>query len=221
MAIRTISVDDALYDYMMAVSLRETDVMRRLREETYQLSSRDLASAPEQSQFLAFLMKLLGAKRAIEVGIYTGYTTLAMAYALPDDGTLLACDVNEEWTGLARRYWAEAGMDGKIDLRLAPALETLTALAADVAQHGAYDFMYIDADKPNNRSYFELGLKLLRTGGLIVIDNFFLSGSVIDDSQQGVGVVAIREMNRQLLDDPRIDLSVAPIGDGMTLARKR
>jgi len=221
LAIRTISVDDALYEYMMDVSLRETDVMRRLREETYRLSSRDLASAPEQSQFLALLMKLVNAKRAIEVGIYTGYTTLAMAHALPEDGMLLACDVSDEYTSMARRYWQEAGMAGKIDLRLAPALETLTALAADPAQLGEYDLMYIDADKPNNMAYFELGLKLLRTGGLIVIDNIFLSGAVIDHKQQGDGVVAIREMNRQLLDDQRIDLSVVPIGDGMTLARKR
>jgi len=206
---------------MMEVSLRETDVMRRLREETYGLSSRDLASAPEQSQFLALLMKLVNAKRAIEVGIYTGYTTLAMAYALPEDGTLLACDVSDEYTSLARRYWQEAGMAERIDLRLAPALETLTALAADPAQLGAYDLMYIDADKPNNMAYFELGLKLLRTGGLIVIDNIFLSGSVIDHTQQGDGVVAIREMNKQLLDDQRVDLSVVPIGDGMTLAYKR
>ncbi len=213
MAIRTISLSDALYDYMMEVSLRETDVMRRLREETYQLSSRDLASAPEQSQFMAFLMKMLGAKHAIEVGVYTGYTTLALAHALPEDGTLMACDVNSEWTALAQRYWREAGQAEKIDLRLAPALETLNALAADPSTHGQYDFMYIDADKPNNINYYELGLKLLRVGGLIVIDNIFLGGSVLDEAQQGDGVVAIRKMNQQLLTDERVDLSLVPIGE--------
>lgn len=221
MAIKTIGLDDALYEYMIGVSLRETDVMRRLRQATYELPSLDLASAPEQSQFLAFLMRVLGAKAVIEVGVYTGYTTLAMACALPADGILVACDVNDEWTRLAQRYWQEAGVSGRIDLRLAPALDTLTSLAADPAHCGRYDLIYIDADKPNTRPYFELGLTLLRTGGLIVIDNFFLSGSVIDAAQQGAGVNAIREMNRLLLDDARVDLSVVPIGDGMTLARKR
>ena len=221
MAIRTISIDDGLYEYMMEISLRETDVMRRLREATLELPSRDLASAPEQSQFLAFLIKLLGARAVIEVGVYTGYTTLAMACALPDDGELVACDVNTEWVGLAQGYWREAGVAGMIDLRLAPALETLSELAAVPAQRNRFDLIYIDADKPNTRPYYELGLALLRRGGLIVIDNTFLSGTVIDPSQQTAGVNAIREINRQLLDDERVDLSVVPIGDGMTLARKR
>lgn len=221
MAIRTISIDDGLYEYMMEISLRETDVMRRLREATLELPSRDLASAPEQSQFLAFLIKLLGARAVIEVGVYTGYTTLAMACALPDNGELVACDVNTEWVGLAQGYWREAGVAGMIDLRLAPALETLSELAAVPAQRNRFDLIYIDADKPNTRPYYELGLTLLRRGGLIVIDNTFLSGTVIDPSQQTAGVNAIREINRQLLDDERVDLSVVPIGDGMTLARKR
>lgn len=221
MAIRTLGIDDALYEYMIGVSLRETDVMRRLREATLELPSRDLASAPEQSQFLAFLMKMLGAKAVIEVGIYTGYTTLAMAYALPEGGELVACDVNNEWASLAQRYWREAGMASKINLILAPALQTLTRLTADPSQRERFDLIYIDADKPNTRPYYELGLALLRRGGLIVIDNFFLSGTVIDAAHHGASVNAIRDINSQLLEDERIDLSVVPIGDGMTLARKR
>jgi len=221
MAIRTMSVDDKLYEYMIDVSLRETDEMKRLRAETYQMSSRDLASAPEQSQFMALLLKLMHAKYAIEIGVYTGYTTLTLALALPGDGELVACDRSDEWTTIARRYWREAGVDGKIDLRLGPALETLTAIAADTDEHGKYDFVYIDADKQNNRNYYELSLKLLRTGGLIAIDNIFLGGSVIDEQDQGESIVAIRDMNRQLLTDERVDLSLVPIGDGMTLLRKR
>jgi predicted O-methyltransferase YrrM len=221
MAIRTISVDDNLYEYMIDVSLRETDEMKRLRSETYQMPSRDLASAPEQGQLMAFLLKLMGAKRAIEIGVYTGYTTLALALALPEDGELVACDRSNEWTAIAKRYWAEAGVDGKIDLRLGPALETLTAMAANADELGTYDFAYIDADKQNNLNYIELCLQLLRTGGLIAIDNIFAEGAVIDDKVQGDSIETVREMNRKLLTDERVDLSLVPIGDGMTFLRKR
>ena len=221
MAIRTISVDDNLYEYMIDVSLRETDEMKRLRDETYQMTSRDLASAPEQSQLMAFLLKLMGAKRAIEIGVYTGYSTLAMALALPDDGVLVACDQSDAWTSIGRRYWKEAGVDGKIDLRLGPALDTVTEMASNPDELGKYDFVYIDADKQNNLNYYELSLKLLRAGGLVAIDNIFAEGAVIDDAAQGESITTVRKMNRQHLADERVDLSLVPIGDGMTFLRKR
>ena len=221
MAIKTISVDDDLYKYMIDVSLRETDEMLRLRNETYALSSRDLASAPEQSQMMAFMLKVLNAKRVIEIGVYTGYSTLAMALALPEDGKVVACDRNDEWTSIGRRYWKEAGVDGTIDLRLGPTLDTLKALSEDSREHGLYDFAYIDADKENNPNYIELLLPLLRTGGVISIDNIFAEGRVIDPEVQGESITVVRQMNRDLLEDVRFDLSLVPIGDGMTYLRKR
>ncbi len=221
MAIQTISVDDNLYQYMIDVSLRETDVMKRLRDETYALSSRDLQSAPEQSQLMAFFLKLLDARKVIEIGVYTGYSTLAMALALPDGGTVVACDVNDEWTSIGRRYWEEAGVVNKIDLRLGSALDTLAELAADPAELGAYDFAYIDADKQNNLNYIEQCMKLLRPGGVISIDNIFAEGRVIDENVQGESIEIVRKMNRQLLADERFDLTLIPIGDGMTFLRKR
>lgn len=221
MAIQTIAVDNDLYKYMIEVSLREPDVMKRLRDETYALASRDLASAPEQSQLMAFLLKLMGAKRAIEIGVYTGYSTLAMALALPEDGKLVACDVDDEWTSIGVRYWKEAGVDNRINLRLGSALETLTKMIADPGELGIYDFAYIDADKQNNLNYIEACTKLLRTGGLIAIDNIFAEGRIIDDSVQGESIETVREMNRRLLVDERFDLSLVPIGDGMTFLRKR
>lgn len=221
MAIQTLAVSDALYQYMIDVSLRETDVMKRLRDETYEMSSRGLQSAPEQSQLMAFFLKVLGAKKAIEIGVYTGYSTLAMALALPEDGTVVACDVNDEWTSIGQRYWEEAGVAHKIDLRLGSALNTLAELTADPAELGTYDFAYIDADKQNNPNYIEQCLRLLRPGGVISIDNIFAEGRIIDDSVQGESIETVRKMNRDLLTDERVDLTLIPIGDGMTYLRKR
>lgn len=221
MAIQTIAVDDELYKYMIEVSLRETDVMKRLRKETYSMPSRDLSSAPEQSQLMAFMLKVMGAQRVIEIGVYTGYTTLALALALPEDGQIVACDVSDEWTAIGRRYWQEAGVDHKIALRLGSALDTLNEMTADPSELGSYDFAYIDADKHNNLNYIEQCRKLLRSGGVIAIDNIFAEGRIIDHDHQGESITTVRRMNRQLLDDDRFDLTLVPIGDGMTFLRKR
>ena len=220
MSNRTITVDDRLYEYLCDVSLRETDLMRRLRAETLAMPQAGMQISPEQGQFMALLVRLAGAERIIEVGTFTGYSALCMASALPPGGRLIACDVNEAWTAVARRYWAEAGVAESIDLRLAPALETLDDLIADGGS-GRFDFAFIDADKENYRGYFERVLALLRPGGLVAVDNVLWGGSVIDPAKQDKDTEAIRAFNKALRDDPRIDLSLVPIGDGLTLARKR
>ena len=220
MATRTIQITDDLHDYMVSVSLREPDVLKRLRAETANLPQRECQIAPEQGQFMAFLVKTLGARNAIEVGVFTGYSALTVALALPDDGRLVACDVSDEWTSVARRYWREAGVDHKIDLRLAPAAETLNRLAADPAQHGAFDFAFIDADKPGYDTYYEHCLKLVRPGGVIALDNMLLSGAPVRAERRDASTEAIRTLNRKLHQDERVDVSLVPIGDGLTLARR-
>jgi caffeoyl-CoA O-methyltransferase len=177
--------------------------------------------APEQGQFLALLAKLIGARRAIEVGVFTGYSALAVALALPEDGRLLACDVSDEWTAIGRRYWQAAGVVHKIELRIAPAQETLAPLAADRRQHDSFDFAFIDADKNNYDAYYELCLQLVRPGGLIIVDNVLWNGAVIDPERQDEDTLAIRALNEKICSDSRVDLSLVPIGDGMTVARKR
>ena len=217
---RSISLTDSLYDYLLAVSLREPEVLRRLRDETANLPESRMQIAPEQGQFMALLARLTGARRCIEVGVFTGYSSLAVALALPDDGRIVACDVSDEWTAVARRYWAAAGVAHKIDLRVAPALETLRALLADGAA-GSYDFVFLDADKENYLRYYELALELLRPGGLIATDNTLWSGRVIDPANGEPSTVALRQFTERLHRDERVDLSLLPIGDGLTLARKR
>jgi caffeoyl-CoA O-methyltransferase len=175
---------------------------------------------PEQGQFMALLVRLIGARRALEVGVFTGYSSLAVAMALPDDGHLLACDVSEEWTAIARRYWRSASMEHKIELVLQPAAETLAARVA-AGEAATYDFAFIDADKTNYGTYYERVLELLRPGGLIAIDNTLWSGRVADDGVQDADTRALRRFNDTLHRDERIDLSLVPIGDGLTLARKR
>jgi predicted O-methyltransferase YrrM len=217
---RSISLTDSLYDYLLAVSLREPEVLRRLRDETANLPESRMQIAPEQGQFMALLARLTGARRCIEVGVFTGYSSLAVALALPDDGRIVACDVSDEWTAVARRYWAAAGVAHRIDLRVAPALETLRALLAD-GDAGSYDFVFLDADKENYLRYYELALELLRPGGLIAADNTLWSGRVIDPANGEASTVALRQFNERLHRDERVDLSLVPIGDGLTLARKR
>ena len=220
MSRKTIEINDDLYDYLLSVSLRETGIMRRLREETAVLPSANMQIAPEQAQLLGLLVELMGARRCLEIGTFTGYSTLAVAAALPADGTVLACEVSEEWTQIARRYWQEAGVREKIDLRLAPAADTLQALVAD-GEAGTFDFALIDADKENYGRYYEFCLELLRAGGLVAIDNVLWHGQVIDRSVSDGDTTAIREFNSALRVDSRVSLSLVPIGDGMTLARKR
>lgn len=220
MSNRTIDLTDSLYDYLLSVSLRETDLQRRLREETAALPMARMQISPEQGQFMALLARLTGARRCLEVGVFTGYSSLAVALALPADGRIVACDVSEEWTAIARRYWAEAGVAGRIDLRLAPALDTLDALVA-AGGAGTYDLAFIDADKTAYLDYYERALLLLRPGGLLMTDNTLWSGRVADPEVGDADTVALRHYNEHLHRDARVDLSLVPIGDGLTLARKR
>lgn len=217
---KTIALDDALHDYVLRVSLRESPVMRRLRDETAGLAHADMQMAPEQVQLLQLLVELVGARRCLEVGTFTGYSALALAMVLPAGGVVVTCDVSEEWTSLARRYWERAGVDDKIDLRLGRAAETLQGLVDDGAA-GTFDLVVIDADKENYRQYYELGLELLRPGGLVAIDNVLWDGQVIAPGATDDETAAIRTLNQALHLDDRVTLSLVPIGDGMTLARKR
>jgi len=219
MSNKILPLNNFLYEYILSVSLREPEVLARLRAETLQQPMSMMLSAPEQGQFLALLAQLIGARKCLEVGVYTGYSTLWVALALPHDGSVLACDVSEKWTAIARRYWEEAGVAERIDLQLAPALETLDRLlAAD--QAGSFDFAFIDADKENYPDYYERTLQLLRPGGLMVIDNTLWSGAVADTSRQDPETCAIRALNELVHADDRVQMSLLPVADGLTLARK-
>jgi len=220
MSTRTITLTDELYEYLQSVSLREPELLARLREETARLERANMQIAPEQGQFMALLVEVLGARRALEIGTFTGYSALVIALALPPDGLLVACDVSEEWTAIGRRYWEEAGVADKIDLRLGPALATLDELLAADGE-GSFDFAFIDADKAGYDDYYERSLRLLRPGGLIAIDNVLWNGNVYDVSIVDPDTVAIRTLNEKLRTDERVSLSLVPIGEGLTLARKR
>lgn len=220
MTLRSIGLSDTLYEYLLSVSLRESDLLKRLREETQTLEWAMMQIAPEQGQFMRLLLELIGARRVIEVGTFTGYSALCMASSLPEDGRLICCDTSKEWTDIARRYWEEAGLAHKIDLRLAPARETLDALL-DEGGAGDYDFAFIDADKPAYPEYYERCLSLLRPGGLIAVDNTLWSGAVADPKNREPSTRALRVFNTLLHKDERVSLSLVPIGDGLSLARKR
>ncbi|WP_430445952.1 MAG: O-methyltransferase [Pseudomonas piscis] len=220
MTARTLNLDDALYQYLLDVSLRDTPLLRRLRDETQALPTARWQVAPEQGQFLALLVKLIGARRILEVGTFTGYSALCMAQVLPGDGLLVCCDLPGDYNATARRYWQEAGVQQLIDLRLAPALETLASLEQQ-GQGNSFDLIFIDADKANYPAYLEFALRLLRTGGLVVFDNTLWSGRVLEVAPASEDTRAIQALNRALKDDPRIDLSLLPLGDGLTLCRKR
>ena len=220
MSTRSLGLDDRLYKYLLSHSLRESAVQRRLREETSRLEGARMQISPEQGQFMQLLVELIGARRTLEVGTFTGYSALSMALALPPDGSVLACDVSEEWTGIARRFWKEAGVDQRIELALGPAIETLDARLA-TGEAGRYDFAFIDADKPSYTLYYERLLRLVRTGGLIAIDNVLWSGRVADPAISDEETLALRQLNDRLHADERISLAVLPVGDGLTLARKR
>lgn len=217
---KSLNLSERLYDYLLAVSLREPESLVQLRQETDQHPLSNMQIAPEQGQFMALLVRLIGATRAIEIGVFTGYSALAVALALPSTGELIACDVNEEYTAIARRYWQKAGVADKIDLRLAPALETLDQLL-QTGQAATFDFVFIDADKENYLNYYERSLQLLRPGGLIAIDNVLWYGQVADPDVQDSSTTAIRAFNAAIHHDERVVLSMIPIGDGLTLAMKR
>ena len=220
MSTRLLDMTETLHEYLLANSLREPPILARLREETAKLPMANMQIGPEQGQFMRLLVELVGARRTIEVGTFTGYSALSVAMALPKDGKLIACDISEEYTAIARRYWAEAGLAERIDLRLAPALETLDGLLADDGA-GTFDFAFIDADKQGYDGYYERCLTLLRPGGLIAIDNVLWSGSVADESDQKPDTRAIRAINAKVCKDDRVTISLVPIGDGLMLARKR
>jgi predicted O-methyltransferase YrrM len=220
MSNRTFTLEESLYQYLLSASLREPEVMRELREETRQLSMAGMQIAPEQGQFMALLAELMSVRKCIEVGVFTGYSSLAVARMLPSDGKLIACDISEEWTAIAQRYWRRAGVADRIDLRLAPADETLSALLQD-GGGDTFDYVFIDADKTGYSKYYELSLQLVRRGGLIIVDNVLWDGKVADPGVNDEDTLALKAFNRKLYSDDRISLSMVPIGDGLTLARKR
>jgi predicted O-methyltransferase YrrM len=219
MANKTLGLENHLYNYFHSVSLREPEILQELRQETAQHPMGNMQIAPEQGQFMALLVQMMGAKKTLEVGVFTGYSSLAVALALPPDGKIVACDVSDEFTAIARRYWQKAGVADKITLHIAPALETLDQLLAN-GEAETFDFAFIDADKSNYDGYYERSLKLIRPGGLIAIDNVLWSGRVADTQVEDKRTNALRALNQKLHQDSRINLSMVPIADGLTLALK-
>lgn len=212
-------ISSELYDYVVSTTLRDDDVLADLRAETAQFPEAAMQISPDQGQFMGLLAGLVGASRAIEVGVFTGYSSLCVARALPDDGLLVACDVNVEYTQVARRFWKRAGVSGKIDLRIGPAIETLDAMIGD-GESGTYDLAFIDADKGNYARYYERCLQLLRTGGLMMVDNALWGGRVADPAHTGAITSVMRDLNGMAGRDNRVEVTLLPIGDGLLLARK-
>jgi len=220
MSPKTISLTESVSKYLLDVTVNEPPVLRDLREETQKMRGANMQIAPEQGQFMRLLVEILGAKRCLEVGVYTGYSSISVALALPADGLLIACDVNPETSNIAKRYWEEAGILRKMQLELRPASETLSRLI-DLQQEGSFDFAFIDADKESYDIYYELCLTLIRRGGLIAIDNALWDGRVADPSAKDSSTIAIREINAKVAADSRVSSSLIPIGDGLLLARKK
>jgi caffeoyl-CoA O-methyltransferase len=216
----TLGLPDELHAYLLDVGVREPDLLRQLRAETAAMPEHDMQIAPEQGALMSLLVELTGARRCLEVGTFTGYSSLSVALALPADGRLVCIDLSREWTDVARRYWAQAGVADKIELRLGSALDTLDAMLAE-GQAGTFDFAFLDADKDNYPAYADRILTLLRRGGLMAIDNVFWGGEVAQPGVDNVSVRGIRQLNRMLASDERVSLSMVPIADGLTLARKR
>jgi caffeoyl-CoA O-methyltransferase len=216
----SIGLPPEIHAYLVRHGVREPDILRRLREETASIPQHNMQIAPEQGALMAILVQLSGARRAIELGTFTGYSSLAIALAMPPDGTIVCCDISDEWTSVARRYWGEAGVADRVDLRLAPALETLDALLASGAA-GTFDFAFIDADKRNYSEYHERIIQLLGSGGLALYDNVLWDGKVIDGSTTDPDTVGVRRLNERLATDERVTISMIPVADGLTLALKR
>ncbi|HET6651056.1 MAG TPA: class I SAM-dependent methyltransferase [Nocardioides sp.] len=217
---KSIGISDELAKYVVEVGVREPDVLARLRAETAAMPNHQMQIAPEQGAFLALLVQLVGARRCIEVGTFTGYSSTAVALALPADGRLLCCDVSEEWTSTARKYWVEAGVADKVELRVAPAAQTLDELLAQ-GEESTYDFAFVDADKAGYDGYYERLLRLVRPGGLIALDNTLWGGRVLDSDAEDEDTRAIQALNVKLAGDERVSLSLVPMADGVTLARRR
>ena len=220
MSNQTISITDSIYKYLCENSLREDEVLSSLRAYTYRMQQRNMQISPEQGQFMQLLIKLMGAKNTIEMGVFTGYSALCVALALPLDGKIIACDISTKYTDIAEKYWKDANVRDKIDLRIGPALDTLQKLI-DKGLSNTFDFSFIDADKINYDNYYELSLKLLRPGGLIAIDNVLWSGDVVDERINDIDTESIRSLNKKIYIDKRVDISILPIGDGLTLALKK
>ena len=216
----SIGLDEALNDYILRVGVREHPVLAALRDRTASLENARMQISPDEGAFLQMLVRLLPARLILEVGTFTGYSSTAMALAQDGEGRILCCDVSEEWTDIARDAWTVAGVADRIELRLAPAVETLDALVA-AGQTASFDLAFIDADKANYDSYYERALQLVRPGGLIAIDNVLWSGRVADESEQDADTQAIRALNAKIATDERVDLAMTPIADGVTLARVR
>jgi len=209
-----------VYDYLISLSLREPPILKRLRDETAGLPRATMQVPPEHGQFMAFLVQLLRVRNALEIGVFTGYSSLSVAMALPEDGRILACDISEEFTSVARRYWKEAGVDHKIELHIRPALETLRELLAQGRQN-TFDFAFIDADKTSYANYYDCAFELIRPGGVIMVDNVLWSGRVADPKETDADTVALRAFNEKVHADARVVHSLLPLGDGVTLALKR
>lgn len=220
MSTRTLTLNSQIYDYLLAHSLREPAVLKGLRSYTQKMPEAGMQVSPEQGQFMALLVKLIGAKKCLEVGTFTGYSSTVVALALPEDGRVLCLDVSAKFTEKARSIWLEAGISDKITLQLGPAKDSLEQLVRD-GQFGQYDFAFIDADKSNYLNYYELILDLIRPGGLVVVDNTLWGGAVADPQQNSPDTLAIRAFNKRVHADDRVDMSLLPVGDGMTLVRKR
>jgi len=216
---KTLRLDDRLYHYLLSVSLREPDILARLRDETLNRSDAGMQISPEQGQFMALLLKLIGARRTLEVGTFTGYSALVCALALPEHGQLITLDIDEVTTAIAQRYWAEAAIENRIELRLGRAEDNLRNFI-DSGDQGSFDFMFIDADKISYPIYYEMGLQLLRSGGLLAFDNVLWAGRVADPDAKDADTQALKAINLKIHADPRVDISMVPIGDGLTLARK-
>ena len=219
MSNRTLSIDDRIYNYLCDVSVNEPELLTRLRQETAQLEYSVMQISPEQGQFMSLLIKLMGARRAVEIGTFTGYSSICIADAMPEDGRLICCDISPQWTDIAEKYWALAKLDKKIKLYTQPAEKTLQMLL-DEGRENTFDFVFIDADKQNYELYYEMALRLLRKGGLVAVDNTLWSGAVADPENNEPGTRAIRRFNEMLKRDNRVSKSLLTIGDGLTLILK-
>ncbi len=219
MSNRTLSIDDRIYDYLCAVTINESELLQQLRKETAKLEYSVMQISPEQGQFMSLLIKLMSATRAIEIGTFTGYSSICIASAMPDNGKLICCDISPQWTDVAEKYWGLAGLENKIDLHIQPAEQTLQILLDDGAEK-SFDFIFIDADKQNYIMYYEMALRLLRKGGVIAVDNTLWSGAVADPENTEATTRAIRRFNEMLKIDNRVSQSLLTIGDGLTLILK-
>jgi predicted O-methyltransferase YrrM len=221
MSDRSIGLSETLHQYLLANSVREPEILASLRQETDRHPLSNMQISPEQGQLMGLLVQLIGAKKCLEIGVFTGYSSLSVALNLPDDGRIVACDVSDEFTSIARKYWQAAGVSEKIDLQIAPALDTLDRLIAN-GEAGTFDFAFIDADKNNYAAYYDRCFELVRQGGLILVDNVLWYGRVIDPTMDAdKRTQAIKQINQQIYHDDRVQISLIPIGDGLTIARKQ